>query len=122
MNALRGRLCEYGHIIPQGIGHVDGANVLLNEPDNGLPKLVCEECQDLIMQISVHTSWIDAKLKKTKKLAAKTDTTGRLQTLPGVGPFTALAIEVFAPDMKNFKRGRDLPLGLILFQSNTFGR
>ena len=124
VNALRGVLYEYGHIIPQGIGHIDRIDALLNEPDNGLPQLVCEECQDLITQISEHTARIDAKLKKAKKLAAKTGTVRRLQTLPGVGPLTALAIEAFAPDMESFKCGRDFAawLGLVPKQYSSGGR
>jgi transposase len=50
-----------------------------------------------------------------KKLAAETDTARRLQTIPGVGPLTALAVEAFAPSMENFKCGRDFAawLGLV---------
>ena len=32
--------------------------------------------------------------------ATSADTTRRLQTMPGVGPITALAIETFAPPME----------------------
>jgi transposase len=31
----------------------------------------------------------------------------RLQTMPGVGPMTALAVEAFAPAMASFKCGQD---------------
>ena len=124
VNALRGVLYEYGHVIPLGIGHIDRIDALLNEPDNGLPQLVCEECQDLITQISEHTARIDAKLKKAKKLAANTGTARRLQTLPGVGPLTALAIEAFAPDMESFKCGRDFAawIGLVPKQYSSGGK
>ena len=56
--------------------------------------------------------------------AACGETTRRLQTMPGVGPITALAIETFAPPMDVFKRGRDFAawLGLVPRQHSTGGK
>ena len=53
--------------------------------------------------------------KATVHEAARGATTRRLQTMPGVGPITAMAIETFAPPMTTFKRGRDFAawLGLV---------
>lgn len=59
------------------------------------------------------------------KLAAKdADLARRAQTMPGVGPVTALAIETFAPDMASFRRGRDFAawLGLVPKQHSTGGK
>ncbi|TGT34910.1 transposase, partial [Mesorhizobium sp. M8A.F.Ca.ET.165.01.1.1] len=48
----------------------------------------------------------------------------RLQTMPGVGPQTALAISGFAPPMESFKRGRDFAawLGLVPRQYTSGGK
>ena len=48
----------------------------------------------------------------------------RLQTMPGVGPITAMAIETFAPPMAVFRRGRDFAawLGLVPRQHSTGGK
>ena len=48
----------------------------------------------------------------------------RLQTMPGIGPITALAVETFAPLMERFRRGRDFAawLGLVPRQHSTGGR
>ena len=48
----------------------------------------------------------------------------RLQTMPGVGPLTALAVEAFAPDMTSFRRGRDFVarLGLAPRQFSSGGK
>ena len=56
--------------------------------------------------------------------AACGETTRRLQTMPGVGPITALAIETFAPPMDVFKCGRDFAawLGLVPRQHSTGGK
>ncbi|MER9585758.1 transposase [Mesorhizobium sp. M0276] len=54
----------------------------------------------------------------------ETDTGRRLQTVPGVGPQTALAISGFAPPMESFKRGRDFAawLGLVPRQYTSGGK
>ena len=44
--------------------------------------------------------------------------------MPGVGPLTALAVEAFAPDMAQFKCGRDFAawLGLVPRQYSSGGK
>jgi transposase len=69
--------------------------------------LLREECHDLLEQIAEKTVRINAKTDKIKALAAGADTARRLQTVPGVGPLTALAFEAFAPPTGSFKCGRD---------------
>ena len=78
---------------------------VLEDPYYDLRALVIAECQDLLAQIAEKTKRIEAKTLKV--LAAETNTARRLQTMPGVGPLTALAVEAFAPDMAQFKSGRD---------------
>jgi transposase len=58
-------------------------------------------------QIAEKTVRIDARTRTAKIVAEKSDAAHRLQTMPGVGPLTALAVEAFAPDMVTFRRGRD---------------
>ncbi|MER9559775.1 IS110 family transposase [Mesorhizobium sp. M0323] len=124
VNALRAVLYEYGHIVPQGIGHLKRIEAILEESTSGLPELLREECRDLIDQIAQKPERVEAKTGRLKKLAAQTGTARRLQTMPGVGPLTALAIEAFGPDMASFKRGRDFAawLGLIPRQHSSGGK
>lgn len=124
VNALRGVFYEYGYTVPQGIRQLKRIEVILDEQNSSLPVLVREECRDLIAQIVEKTARIEAKTKKVKKLAEQTDTARQLQTMPGVGPLTALAIEAFAPEMKSFRRGRDFGawLGLVPRQHSSGGK
>lgn len=124
VNALRAVLYEYGCIVPQGIVHLKQIEATLDEPNSGLPALVREECRDLIAQISEKTVRMEAKTKKIKELAATADTARRLQTMPGVGPMTALAVEAFAPEMSSFRCGRDFAawLGLVPRQHSSGGK
>ena len=59
-----------------------------------------------------------------KATAENTESARRLQTMPGVGPVTALAIEAFAPALKSFRCGRDFAawLGLVPRQNSTGGK
>ena len=67
---------------------------------------------------------IDTKMKNVKAMAKQTNTSRRLQTMPGVGPLTALAIEAFAPNLASFRKGRDFAawLGLVPRQRSSGGK
>ena len=114
VNALRSHLYEFGLVVPQGIGHVKRIEAIIKDPDCNLPDLAHEECLDLLDQIVETTARIDAKTKKIKELAVATDTARRLQTMPGIGPLIAFAIEAFAPAMETFRCGRNFAAWLCL--------
>jgi transposase len=124
VNALRSVLYEYGHAFPVGFVHVKKIEALIEAPNCDLPALVIGECQDLLAQIAEKTERIKAKDKLIKELAKESEVTRRLQTMPGVGPMTALAVEAFAPDMAQFSCGRDFAawLGLVPLQNSTGGK
>ena len=124
VNALRAVLYEYGHVFPVGITHLKRMVALLDGSACDLPALVIAEGRDLVEQIAEKTKRIDEKTSNLKALAAGTNTARRLQTMPGVGPLTALAVEAFAPDMAQFKRGRDFAawLGLVPRQHSSGGK
>jgi transposase len=124
VNALRAVLYEYGYVFPIGLPHLKRIDALVKDPACDLPALVIAECQDLLLQIAAKTERIDTRTKTLKALAAKTDTARHLQTTPGVGPLTALAVEASAPDMAQFKCGRDFAawLGLVPRQHSSGGQ
>jgi transposase len=124
VNALRACLYEFGYVVPQGIHQLGRIKGILDEPNSDLPELMREECSDLMKQIAEETVRIDARTAKIKALAADADTARRLQTIPGVGPLTALAVEAFAPAMESFRCGRDFAawLGLVPRQFSSGGK
>lgn len=71
--------------------------------------------------LSARIAELDGRMKRT---ANDTDLARRAQTMPGVGPVTALAIETFAPNLVSFRRGRDFAawLGLVPKQHSTGGK
>ncbi|WP_050789538.1 IS110 family RNA-guided transposase [Roseibium aggregatum] len=124
VNALRSVLYEFGHPTPPGIGHLKRIEAIIEADNSDLPELVRGECRDLLLQISEKTQRIETKTKQIGVLASQTDTARRLQTMPGIGPMSALAVEAFAPPMESFRRGRDFAawLGLVPRQHSSGGK
>jgi len=124
VNALRALLYEHGHVFPAGIGHLDRVATLLEDEASDLPALIRGECRDLQPQIAEQTARIIERTTKRKMLAAQSDRARRLQTMPGVGPLTAIAVEAFGPDLAEFKTGRAFAawLGLVPKQHSSGGK
>lgn len=124
INALRATLYEYGYVVPQGAANLKRIVEIVEAETSDLPELAREEARDLIEQIAEKTDRIDTKARKIAAQAAQTPTARRLQTMPGVGPMTALAVEAFAPPMETFKCGRDFAawLGLVPRQMSSGGK
>ena len=108
VNALRGHLAEHGVVAPQGRAHVKRlAAVLQGTSADQLVALV----RDLGRVYLDHIDRLDGEIarlnKRLRQLTKDDEASARLQTMPGLGPITAAAIEAFAPPMATFKRGRD---------------
>jgi transposase len=124
INALRGHLAEYGLVAAQGVAHLKALETVVESADAELPAVVRDISRLYLSQIAECSSKI-AELEKTVRVgAAQGETTARLQTMPGIGPIGAMAIEAFAPPMREFRRGRDFAawLGLVPRQQSTGGK
>ena len=124
ISALRGHLSEHGIVVPQGAWNVKAIVKAVEEPTTSLPLMVVELSRVFLEQIGA-LSKIIAELEITRsKEAVQGEMSRCLQTMPGVGPITAMAIETFAPPMSFFKRGRDFAawLGLVPRQLSTGGK
>ena len=115
INALRGHLAEYGVVAPKGAIHVKRLADAVADETIGLPEEVRELAQVYLAQIKGLNVQITALDQRMKGAAKEAEAARRAQTMPGVGPITALAIETFAPDLNCFRRGRDFAawLGLV---------
>jgi len=124
INALRGHLAEHGEVAPQGIVHVKRLADQIGDETTALPATVREIGRLYLEQIDILNERIEGLGRQLRAEASQAATTQRLQTMPGVGPITAVAIESFAPPMETFRRGRDFAawLGLVPRQSSTGGK
>jgi transposase len=124
INALRGHLAEHGVVAPQGPANIHVLEEAVEETTALLPLLIVELSRVFLDQINGLSKKIAELEKATIHEAARGAMTRRLQTMPGVGPITAMAIETFAPPMSVFKRGRDFTawLGLVPRQHSTGGK
>jgi transposase len=124
VNALRSHLYEFGHVAPEGIGYVPRLERIVEDPDADIPDLARDICRMLLEQIAHLTDRIDALKARIAAMSNEADMPRQLQTMPGVGPITALAVETFAPPMEQFRQGRDFAawLGLVPRQHSTGGQ
>lgn len=122
VNALRGHLAEHGIVLGKGIGNVERLALRLEEDD--LPDLVRHLGQLYLEQIARLGAEIEKLDKRIVAAAKENGVPRRLQTMPGIGPVCAMAITAFAPDMREFRRGRDFAawLGLVPRQHSSGGK
>ena len=124
INALRGHLDEYGVVVAQGVVHVKRLRDAIDAPEVTLPLTVREIGRMYLDQIAMCSDKIGVLEKSIRTEAARGEMTARLQTMPGIGPVSAMAIEAFAPPMESCRRGRDFSvwLGLVPRQKSTGGK
>jgi transposase len=124
INALRGHLAEHGVVAAQGLAHLRRLADAIADDTSRLPTTVRELGQLFLEQIASLDEKIGDLDKRLRSAAGQAETTKRLQTMPGVGPITAVAVETFAPPMETFRRGRDFAawLGLVPLQRSTGGK
>lgn len=124
INALRSHLAEYGRVVPRGKEYIRHLAEDLENSEIELPEIVRTTSRLLLDQIASLTGKIVELERTIRTESAAGPNSARLQTMPGIGPITAMAIETFAPPMETFRRGRDFAawLGLVPRQNSTGGK
>jgi transposase len=124
INALRGHLAEYGHVVPQGTAHVDTLVARIDDPRTSVPESARTILKVLIgtfEALGAQIQELDAEIARR----AKADPVARrLMTIPGIGPMAATAITALVPAPEGFRAGRDFAawLGLTPLQKSTGGK
>ena len=124
INALRSHLAEHGVIGPKSKAGLKKLAAMIEDETVTLPPLVRKTARVYLEHVEMLSGRISDATAQMKQAAKSSGTARRLQTMPGVGLQTAMAIEAFAPDMAFFKRGRDFSawLGLVPKQHSTGGK
>jgi transposase len=124
-NQIRGLLGEFGLIIPQGI-----ANIAKRVPDliedgsialTGSFRLLIDRLMEHLKELDRQVDELDAKIKEWHR---QSDTSRKLEKIPGIGPVTASALIASIGDAKNFDNGRQMAawLGLVPKQHSSGGK
>lgn len=121
VNALRAHLAEHGVVVPKGLQNVRRLTEIVASEAERLPELVREMASLYLDRIEATTSQISALERRMNAEARRSDVARRLQTIPGIGPICAMAVETFGPPMQQFRRGRDFSawLGLVPRQHSS---
>ena len=124
-NQIRGILAERGIILPQSISAIreELSETLRNHQDT-----LSSTGLELIKELHEEFFQIDSRIlsyeKKLEAISKSHPECQRLQTIPGIGPITAVALISCAPNVSNFKNGRQFAasLGLVPRQHSTGGK
>jgi transposase len=124
INALRGHLTEYGHVVPKGTDHVDRLMALVEDEKSSVPKAARSILQVLMATLEALGKQIDALDAEINRRAKDDPVARRLMTIPGIGPIAATAITALVPAPEGFRAGRDFAawLGLTPLQKSTGGK
>ncbi len=122
VNAFRGHLAEHGIVVGRGVSSVARLDATLEDAE--VPALVREMSELYLAQIERIDAEIAALDRRIAATAKASDDMRRLQAAPSIGPICAMAIATFAPDMREFRSGRDFAawLGLVPRQLSSGGR
>lgn len=126
INALRGHLAEFGLVTGKGRENVDRLRSALERDEEAadIPVAVhhmAQICFAQIDELSQRIAELDAQIAAASR---RSRFSARLQTMPGVGPITSMALAAFAPPMESFRQGRDFSawLGLVPRQHSSGGK
>jgi transposase len=125
INALRGHLAELGIIAAKGfIGLGRLAATVRDEQETRLPEMARHALLTLLAQIeavSGEIARLDAAIRAEHETS---ETSQRLETVPGVGPVTASAVRARIGDGRRFEDGRHMAawLGLTPAQDESGGQ
>ena len=124
-NQIRGLLAEFGLEIPQGIGYIaKRVPDILEDASNELPGILRIEIQSLLEHLNELDTRADHCEKKIVAWHKQSETSKKLEAIPGIGPLTATALVASIGEAKNFKNGRQVAawLGLVPRQHSSGGK
>ena len=124
-NQIRGLLAEFGLEIPQGIGYIaKRVPDIIEDASNELPGILRIEIQSLLEHLNELDTRADHCEKKIVAWHKQSETSKKLEAIPGIGPLTATALIASIGEAKNFKNGRQVAawIGLVPRQHSSGGK
>jgi transposase len=124
-NQIRGLLGEFGLVVPQGIAYIaKRVPDLIEDASIDLPgsfRLLIDRLLEHLKLLQRQVEEIEVQIKAWHRAS---DTSRRLEKVPGIGPLTATAIVASVGDAKNFDNGRQFAawLGVVPRQHSSGGK
>ena len=126
VNALRAHLAELGLVAATGVDGVKSLVAIVMQTDHSptLPEAMRQALQPLVVQLMALGEQIGQLERRIHAQHRASDTSQRLETIPGIGVISATAIASTVTDPQAFKSGRDLAawIGLVPRQTSTGGK
>jgi transposase len=125
INAIRAHLAEFGIVAPVGRNGVeDLLSVVADPSDRRVPEIARSCLAALGAQLRVLKAQILEFDRMINAWHRSSETSKRLDEIPGVGPVLATALIASVADPKTFRSGRDFSawIGLVPKQRSSGGR
>ena len=125
INAIRAHMAEFG--IVAGVGR-NGVEALLKRIREGRDDRLPPQARECLMALTMQLELVKRQiLEADRRVLAwhrSSETSKRLEAIPGVGPLIASALVASIPDPSIFRSGRDLSawIGLVPRQNSTGGK
>ncbi len=125
INAIRAHMAEFG--IVAGVGR-NGVEALLKRIREGRDDRLPPQARECLMALTMQLELVKRQiLEADRRVLAwhrSSETSKRLEAIPGVGPLIASALVASIPDPSIFRSGRDLSawIGLVPKQNSTGGK
>src|SRR5436305_6963065 len=121
INALRGHLAEYGHVVPQGPAHVGSLVALVEDPKSSVPESARGILQVLIRTLNALEEQLTELDGEIARRAKADPVARRLMTIPGIGPIAATALAATVGNPRSFTSGRHFAawIGLVPKQHSS---
>jgi transposase len=125
INAIRAHLAELGIVAPVGRNGVEALLDVVADPDDGRVPEIARQCLaalgNQLHSLKAQILEFDRRINAWHR---SSETSRRLDDLPGVGPALATALVASVPDPKAFRSGRDFSawIGLVPKQNSSGGR
>ena len=124
INSLRAYLAEFGIVLRLCIRNAETFRREVEDLAHALPDEARCLADRLLAQIETTSEEIVDLDHAIKAHARTSEETRLMQTMPRVGPMSAIGVSAFCPPASNFQTGRDFAawLGLVPRQHSTGGR
>jgi transposase len=125
INSIRAHLTEFGIVAPVGRNGVEALLDVVTDADDGRVPEIARQCLaalgNQLHSLKAQILEFDRRINTWHR---SSETSRRLDDLPGVGPALATALVASVPDPKAFRSGRDFSawIGLVPKQNSSGGK